>query len=87
MRDQIKHKSVIAWLEHDPKKIKKMIKDDAIVLLYANYSLWAIKHFKALEIVDNKTFYKDMVLEITYPVDELYWIQRTVNQNIHAKYD
>lgn len=87
MRNQIKHASVIAWLESDPKKIKKMIKDESIVLLYANYSLWAIKQFKAEEIVDEKTFYKDIVLEITYPVDEWYWVQRTVNLNIHSKYD
>lgn len=87
MRSQIKHESVIAWLESDPKKIKKLIKDESIVLLYAKYSLWAMKQFKAEEIVDSKTFYKDMVLEITYPVDEMYWLERTVNQNIHSKYD
>lgn len=87
MRNQIKHESVIAWLESDPKKIKKMIKDESIILLYANYSLWAMKQFKAEDIVDEKTFYKDIVLEITYPVDEWYWIQRMVNQNIHSKYD
>ena len=87
MRNQIKHQSVIAWLESDPKKIKKMIKDDAIILLYAKYSLWAMKYFQAEEIVDEKTFYKDIVLEITYPVDEWYWIERMVNLNIHSKYD
>ena len=58
MSDQIKHESVKAWLESDPKKLRKIMRKIVIDLLYLRYSIWCIKNSKTKDHVDKKTFYK-----------------------------